>query len=258
MRSCDCEPTPDGKCAYTLMLPMTTSETTCSTDGEPSDSKDTGLISRLDSLEETVLNLQQNISQVNKWTADQARMLSQLQSKLLEYSGILERGLDGQNASENINCTECARVMGILDQQNNTVDRIRNSIVNLERDIRNIQEMHQSLKGKLEDMVHASSEIGNLSQKLQEAQLDINSAYSEMKGLKEEYFLCKKKGLLVSSDAGYIEDAAITASSFISGLEAVKSRIKTQDDLSSSAWCAGNCSLFMGNNVVNGEILKIF
>ena len=70
-RSCDCEFMVDGKCAYTLLLPVGTSES-CS-----GDNADTA------SLRQSMSLLQRNVTDLRGWLSEQSRLLAQAQSGVL-------------------------------------------------------------------------------------------------------------------------------------------------------------------------------
>ena len=70
-RSCDCEFTVDGKCAYTLMLPLGTSGT-CSGDSGATAS-----------LRQSVSLLQRNVSALRDWLSEQSRLLALAQSGVI-------------------------------------------------------------------------------------------------------------------------------------------------------------------------------
>jgi len=70
-RSCDCEYVVNGKCAYTLMLPLGNSGT-CSGDSGATAT-----------LQQSVTLLQQNVSALRDWLSEQSRLLAQAQSGVI-------------------------------------------------------------------------------------------------------------------------------------------------------------------------------
>ena len=82
-RTCDCEYTTDGRCAYTLLLPVTTTDSSpvCPRDGATNNDNNKPQGGSSDN--DVLRHLTSNVTEMREYAARQSWMLNQLQSAIL-------------------------------------------------------------------------------------------------------------------------------------------------------------------------------
>ena len=226
-RSCECEYTVDGKCAYTLLLPAGSGETgaTC-----PSNSEKTDL------LQSELANLQEQVTQLSESTAEQTQVIAQLQSDLLA---------EVINKLALITSCDCSAIDSTFVQHSEQLQMLQ---AELEQNYITYKKLNNTLN---ELMVSASiTETEQMELKAVQDQLSSNvqtldeSIRGQAKEIQDTFYLCRQKGLIVSGQEAFVPDEQITASStYDDSHSAVRSRIYMEKDGAfSGAWCPSKCS----------------
>lgn len=212
-RTCDCEYTVDGKCAYTLLLPQADS---CPTSGGDQANLGPGNDMTADTLD----NLERNVSALWSTNGEQSRMLNQLQSMLLTQQQALTL-LQQSNMS--------APAPDIPEYQ---IQEAR--LLTLEHDL----DTQRSRLIALQELLTNNTQlVKSLSEDLESLQTRVNATQEVLR----RHFLCSERGLLVSGSQVNISDEMMSASSqFNENHQAPRGRINTRaDDMTFGAWCPG-------------------
>ena len=221
-RSCDCEPTADGKCSYTLLLPLAAAGT-CSDATAP-----IGNQSAWSASYEQVAALRGNVSRLSDWLADQARLLTQLQGSVLT----MQRAIAGAPLSPGGGSVD---VSAVVAQHATAIASLRYNVNNLHRIVDGVAETVDGLRRnftRLDAVGGAAPSPGGDSG----VESRVNRLSRDVVRLTDvTRHLCRKRGLLVSGQTRSILDASISLSSRHS---ARHDRSKTRLT-ASGAWCPG-------------------
>ena len=253
MRSCECEYTQNGQCAYTLLLPvMSDNSATCPTPS-PSDSingnddvsmsntTSAQLERRIAQLGDDVNSMRTAMSELTLASGEQSRMLSQLQSKVMEQTdtlNMIQAGMRGANmtSEDGDDCQVCENITQQLDMNSNVslglaaqIDEIRTAIA----------EVHMQLGMLVNDteLEETNSRLDGLNQTITSARDSFNDAIESIQARIVDSRQCTTKGLLVSGTTSRIENEAISASSEMENATAEMIRIRNDVATAASAWC---------------------
>ena len=212
MRSCDCEYTVDGKCAYTILLPTSYESPGSSQQEQCSDRHD--LQTRIQWLEQKMQNL-------TEWNAEQTRLFTQLQSTLIYLQDTLTM------VSGNAGCgTDIHTKLEANSQEINNVKEQLLQLQELENDVAKAQLDIEQLR----DGYSSSQAL------LGEASMVIDKLVKDMEVLKAADGGCTQKGIIVSGPMKNITDDAMTSSTvYDEEHNAFKSRIFNEGN--PGAWC---------------------
>ena len=267
-RTCDCEYTIDGRCAYTLLLPAPAEGTKGQCPQVEGDKEGEG---DREQLMAHVEQLKANVTDLKLVTGDQARMLSQLQSLLLTQQEKLN-GLNGMSSSQTANptagldstplnqatpsavppstegttkapCELCPQVEAELRQQQQVVQALQEQLNAIQSNLLNLASTLGNIGNRfpIEEITRQfeaqQNQTAQLQRSLAEMLLNATSSISPSELLP---FACIRRGLLVSGKEKNITDDQITASSIYNdGHAAVRGRIFTmQEGDLMGAWCA--------------------
>lgn len=231
-RTCDCEYTVDGKCAYTLVLPTGGgSEGSCPTDSSSGDGGD--------ELQMHLEQLKANLSGVEDWVAEQGRMIAQLQNTLLvEVIGKLAEITGGGGDGEG--CEGCSTLQAIVNDHTSNLETLAQRLQEKDASIRSINDTVSEALMKIEKLQAAqaaaalqqNNTVNNINSLEGRVQADIAD-------VRMNNFLCQQKGLIISGTKKSIPDDKISASSIYNLLHtAVRSRIFAEKEGNmSGGWC---------------------
>lgn len=244
LRTCDCEYIDNGRCAYTIMIPVfgnSDGSNSCPTQGHgttemPDNSGSSNeLNQRLDDLHARLEGLLQNLTMLGNDRTEQVLMIAQLQSIVMEHTNTLRSLQENYqmllNMSDPITDTpQCCQSLNqsVHDLQDDlTMAKSTLSKLTLEFNI------------TLSNITDQQLRISDLETEIVMHRMDIANLASSMNSFTRDYFLCQQKGLLVSGDMFYINDSAITVTSTNNSATFV--RIHTE-----GAWCPGKPKTFHG------------
>lgn len=257
MRACDCEYIVDGKCAYTLYLPVPTNSAqntgpTCPKSvTETNTAKEQSM--RIESVETTLDLVQSNLSRLRDITAQNARLLLDVQNKVISLQHVVlmnnqtpvvdEKRREEQGLDSNSTFVTQKQHNQILDQVNNQHSQITslmremNSVTqSINNVINNYQTLSNNLNTVKNDVNTLKTSNADSMQMLNAQKEEIAYLRSALDMYKYEGVLCKKKGLIVSGGSKYIPDAQINASSMFDLSHGPnRSRVYTQSV--PGAWC---------------------
>jgi len=181
-RHCDCEYSADGRCAYTLLLPTTSSgDMTCP-------------------LVNSSVSLQNDVSELKRWTGEQAKAVVTLQNSVNTLTAAVERLQDaqiGQDAAEKSSRTAYS--------QSSAIDDVKAAVDQLNRTVLKLTTLCSDRCSDDTDLTKLERELAT------------------------KYRLCAVRGLILNS----IDNSTITASSVDQSASTSDVRIST----SSAGWC---------------------
>ena len=263
MRSCDCEYTQDGRCAYTLLLPLTSGDSAvCPTTPPAGDDDDVTtssnttspeLARRITELSDSVTRLDATLVELMTTSGDQSRMLSQLQSKVMEHSDqltMLERQVRSDDNNNNmtshddvVECHACDDMDAQIAVNTQYTAQLSAQLADIAANVSDIQAQLDALRNDTRVTQNLTSRVDSLNSSLtakqSELRQDVDSLDARLKVLQ-----CVDKGLLVSGVTSRIDDAAISASSEQDSAT-VATRVRVHDAVDATAWCAGGTRLVL-------------
>lgn len=229
-RSCDCEYVVDGKCAYTLLLPT---QTGGDTNGQAVCPKPS------DTTASDLAQIRENITSLDRWSGDQAKMLSQLQSQVLSFHEQITRiNSTVQGSSDCGKCT--ADISAQLQNQVAQVSSINQTLNQLVSNVNSIQGQLDPLLSNNQVLTESADKIEGLESELSSLRTELNELKRTYEDLRTLYKFCKKRGLLVSGPNMRLDDGGITASSSQGegyGPAQVRIYIEARENFY-GAWCA--------------------
>lgn len=242
-RHCDCEYIIDGKCAYTLMVPISqvNGGSTCP-QGKPSNNQPVSNHTLLDSINQKYTDLQSNLSKLEKWSWEQAKLTAQLQGIVIQNLGNLHNN-NKPNTKDNINNTQ--DILQVLQQYNVSIEMLQQSTQILQS---NFQDLKQS-------QIHLQSTTVMLTQELKKTEQRVASQEIVIKNLQEKSRLsCRNRGLMISGNDSYLSDRSITVSSIFNS-EHGPDKVRIFTSVMPGAWCPG--MLTTGLTVYTGLFTSI-
>ncbi len=235
MHTCDCEYITNGKCAYTLLLPVGDNvvDATCPEGGGQSGGNNT------ESMEDFRLELgrlQANISDLHVWTASQARLLSQLQGIILHRWNRNDSVTDLESLDIAANVSNLAAMVQNLSS---AVEDTRSGLVQATASLQGTGQRLGNIEGRLLTLETENARLANLSQSYQTALEELRSEGRSTR----DYALCGRKGLLVSGPEESLPDDMISAStSYDTSHGPTQARINNTG--SPGAWCPSEYGIF--------------
>ena len=222
MRTCDCEYVVDGKCAYTLFLPLNPNTLPPNGGSCPSSSGS----SRLPSDE--LQYLQDNVTQIQKYSLEQSYTLTQLQSTLLAMQQeVISMALIQANDSK-----------GVMELQSKVVT-LQNQLKTLE----NSQQPHiiDSLKTANATLSRRTKELEDAldvsTKKVEILERTVSTLEDSLTTVFANNDLCRQRGLLVSDTNGtYMEKVEVTVSSQFN-LDHGPNKVSVYTTIIPQAWC---------------------
>lgn len=249
MNTCECEYVTNGKCAYTILLPIGDSviQNSCPSRG---DGGGDGIGIDMEAFGNQLRKLETNVSDLSSWSLEQVRLLAQLQAAVLE----LRLG-DSHNPVNEGNTSDVNSGAGVESPLNNST----NVQYNRDEDIRDVsitvQALQEDLAVALRQLNSTVSQLANLQDLVQNQVIQHESLAAESQGLqtqnsKQDELLdvlsreveglrrlaCSRRGLLVSGSEESISDLAITASSLFN-IDHGSERARINNTDSPGAWC---------------------
>ena len=211
VRSCDCEYTVNGKCAYTLLLPIyngSGANAVGACDASSSSSSSTSA---------AVSNLHANVSYLLTWSHETTRLISQLQGILLS----LTAGNDSSTCRSG-GCSDVV-VTAAVEKQAADIANVTTSLAGLTANVRALNYAMTSL----------SVNVSGLQQAIANQKLKIDTLTAEVLMLTE--WTCQKRSRLFSGPSQLI-DGSVSFSSVYSDTFTSMNQFAID---SSSAWCPG-------------------
>lgn len=213
MRSCECEYTVDGKCAYTILLPTSYADPTG--DGACRSGQTENVISG--SVSDKLQQLEQRTQNLTDWNAEQTRLFMQLQSVLI-YLQDTVAVMEAKSREDTPGCMLNQSELQSRLQQNaqevaalkDTVLHFQNAVLNtnaalseVETDITNLKDGYKDLQEK---------DIKNEAN-LAEDHVIIQRLVKDVAHMREAGVMCRQKGLLLAGPLVNVSDEVISASS---------------------------------------------
>lgn len=237
MRTCDCEYTVDGKCAYTLLLPLTQEALpNCDSHLPPNTAEN---------VQSRLKDLSSNVSQLGGWLAEHSRILNQLQSALIAQ----QRAPVGPNNT--------------VTFDNTTLDLIRHAheqntrIGALEMQVASMQVLNSQYSTNLETLRKNLTVLMNqvsvlsksMNQSMEElARQDVSISWlSNIATVVEHrlgHLLCLQKGVLVSGPHSAIDTSHIQVSSQYDDTHG-PARGRLNNTGVPGAWCPGESYVYV-------------
>ena len=254
LRSCDCEYTVDGRCAYTLMLPLANQEGAtpyCPQRTDVSSNNNTNDVAaneRLNDIEASVQSLDANLTQVNQWTMQNAQLLSVLQNRVMtiqERVGIINESdytmqdTSSGNAAMN---QSIASLQSQADRQADRIDTLADSVNNIANDVTTLRSDYNTLETRLatatDDYQRLSASYATLNNELSMKSQELESLKNTVDSYKSAGLLCRQRGLLVEGPNQTFDVNQVQVSSvYDANHGADKVRMQYTPGTGPGSWC---------------------
>lgn len=213
MRTCDCEYTVDGRCAYTLMLPGSVAGEGC-----PAGAQGGG------ELTERVEQVEKSVSQ-----------LVGLQGAVVTLQTLM---LNGTNISR----IDASQAGGSRDlaKLRDDMDVLQSRLVNVEQTANSVDDHQDYLSTKIneltDDLNSMTSRTDQLDVTSDEVKTRVSDVQAMMTKLQESGLLCYSRGLVVSGPVKQLEESDITVSSVFNADHGVD-KLRINNNQKPGAWC---------------------
>ena len=261
MRSCDCEYTADGKCAYTLQLPI--SQTMPIGETCANSKLSTEQLERITSAESKVEQLEVNVKTVTEDTQQNSRILLDMQSKVIalqhslyvngteEDEDVPLTGTSGDTAKvpdgETTSSTSTSELQKAINEITTKIDRQQDAIDSLTEHFNTVADAtasvrsdYETLTTGLDDVQSYIERLGNSYEEakadIEKRQVEIAELRSAIDGIKADGLLCSQKGLLVDGGKANIPDSRMNVSSSFNG-DHGPSKARIFNKGNPGAWC---------------------
>ncbi|KAK2146024.1 hypothetical protein LSH36_639g02002 [Paralvinella palmiformis] len=234
MRTCECEYVSNGKCAYTLLLPIGDTAAIC--DSGPG-SSDSGTTPRdLSWIESQLADIQLNVTILKEWNGSQSRLLSQLQSVIINLQSMtassgLSASPDGLQSETGNSSLDLTQIKRLTENLGNNIQALTEAQKAASRDISSLNVV---LTDTVKRMRSVQEELPKLRTQITDNQEDIVSIKTQIQNIRKR--MCLKRGLLVSGNEVSIPDSNITASSKFNELHG-PFRVRINNTATPGAWC---------------------
>ena len=239
LRSCDCDYMIDGKCAYTLLLPVGGSSETCPQTSDPT---------YTNQIQNSIEQLDQNVTKLALWLSEQARILNNVQGTVIN----LQESISSTNIDSDSILSASADSSSIIS----TINDHSVSITNIQEQVQQLNAASQSVDTDImtlysttailrEEYTNLQQSVGESSQIIEQQALTIQELTDTLTDLQVRYAsaLCNTRGLLVSGPIVNIPDSSIKPSTqFDPTHGANRSRIFVSE--APGAWCPGKSNMF--------------
>ena len=244
MRTCDCEYTVDGRCAYTLLLPAGGSDaSTCPQTGGGSELTSEE-VARLDAVQSNVESLSTNVSQLSSQTLQNAQLLSMLQSRVMTlYDRTANLTSHTGNTTQNDGMMT-SDVQEQIDQQTESIAAIANSLALLQNDVTSVRNDVTSLTENVQmnaaDVDAMRGNFTRMRSELEAAEEEVGRMQARIDALTSSGELCASRGLLVDTnpEAEIPADVITVSSQYNDDHGPEKVRIHYTGS-GAGAWCPG-------------------
>lgn len=235
MRTCECEYVSNGKCAYTLLLPISEGAATCDPSRGSSGSGEQS--TDLSWIQSQLTDLQLNVTILKEWSGSQSRLLSQLQSIIIDLQSKTSVGQTNipwrQETGTPSTDLDLTQIKRIADNLGNNIQALTEAQKAASRDIASLNIV---LTDTVKRMRSVQEELPKLRNQLADNQNEITSLRSEIQNMKT--YVCPRRTLLVSGNQVSIPDNNITASSQFNSLHG-PARARINNTGTPGAWCPG-------------------